>query len=84
MNDYTWPSVYFAYLFFAICFALAVFFFIRSWKDGYWSKQGEAIKYQIFDEPSGADTPVCRVQTHLDAFRPSTAPAQQEHPHVAR
>jgi len=49
MNDYTWPSVYFAYFFFALCFLLAVFFFVRSWKDGYWSKQGEDVKYQVFD-----------------------------------
>ena len=49
MNDYTWPSVYFAYFFFAICLALAVFFFFRSRKDGYWSKESEKIKYQVFD-----------------------------------
>ena len=48
MTDYTWPSVYFAYFFFALCFVLALFFFIRSWKDGYWSKQGEEVKYQVF------------------------------------
>ena len=49
MNDYTWPSVYFAYFFFAICLVLAVFFFIRSLKDGYWSKEGEAIRYHVFE-----------------------------------
>jgi len=54
MNDYTWPSVYFAYFFFALCFLLAVFFFVRSWKDGYWSKQGEDVKYQVFDENAPA------------------------------
>jgi hypothetical protein len=27
MNDYTWPSVYFAYLWFVICLGLAVYFF---------------------------------------------------------
>ncbi|MGO9261538.1 MAG: hypothetical protein ACLQU1_35330 [Bryobacteraceae bacterium] len=50
MNDYTWPSVYFAYFFFTICLALAVFFFARSWKSGYWQKSGENVKYQVFDE----------------------------------
>jgi hypothetical protein len=50
MNDYTWPSVYFAYLFFTICLGVAVFFFVRSWKDGYWKKDGEEIKYRVFDE----------------------------------
>lgn len=46
--DYTWPSVYFAYSFFALMFALALFFCIRSIRDGYWSKDGEAVKYQMF------------------------------------
>lgn len=50
MNDYTWPSVYFAYLFFTICLGVAIFFCVRSWKDGYWSKEGEEIKYRMFDE----------------------------------
>ena len=50
MNDYTWPSVYFSYLFFFICLGLAVFFFVRSWKDGYWKREGEKVKYQMFDD----------------------------------
>ncbi|MEO8595808.1 MAG: hypothetical protein ABI759_20980 [Candidatus Solibacter sp.] len=50
MRDYTWPSIYFAYLFFALSAALAVFFFVRSWKDGYWDKESEAIKMQVFEE----------------------------------
>jgi len=49
MNDYTWPSVYFAYFFFAICFVLALYFFVRSWKDGYWGKDSESVKYQVFE-----------------------------------
>ena len=55
MNDYTWPSVYFAYFFFSICLALAVFFFARSWKSGYWAKSGEDVKYQVFEEEPGGD-----------------------------
>jgi hypothetical protein len=50
MNDYTWPSVYFAYLFFALSFVLALFFFIRSWRDGYWGAKGEDVKYQMFED----------------------------------
>ena len=50
MNDYTWPSVYFAYFFFTISLGLAVFFFIRSWKDGYWTRESEEIKHVVFDE----------------------------------
>jgi hypothetical protein len=50
MQDYTYPSVFFAYGFFAIMLLLAVYYFFRSWKDGYWGKEGEEIKYQIFDD----------------------------------
>ena len=55
MNDYTWPSVYFAYFFFTISLGLALFFFARSWKDGYWKRESEEIKYRVFDEETGAD-----------------------------
>jgi hypothetical protein len=48
--DYTWPSVYFAYLFFFLMFALAVFFFIKTAKDGYWGKDGEDIKYRMLED----------------------------------
>ncbi|NTW85757.1 MAG: hypothetical protein HGB30_06290 [Holophagaceae bacterium] len=49
-TDYTYPSVYFAYLFFTLSFLLAIYFFIRSRKDGYWGDQAEDAKYQIFEE----------------------------------
>ena len=48
MKDYTWPSVYFSYLFFAISLGVAVYFFVRSLKDGYWNRESEKIKYQVF------------------------------------
>ena len=54
MNDYTWPSVYFAYLFFALCVAFAVYFFARSFRDGYWGDKGEEPKFQMFEDD---DTP---------------------------
>jgi len=50
MRDYTWPSIYFAYLFFALSALLALYFFVRSWKDGYWDKESEAIKFQVFEK----------------------------------
>ena len=50
MSDYTWPSIYFAYLFFALSALLALYFFVRSWKDGYWDKESEAIKFQVFEK----------------------------------
>ena len=50
MTDHTWPSVYFAYLFFALMLALALFFFFKSWRDGYWGKNAEDVKYQMFKD----------------------------------
>ena len=37
-------------LFFALMVALAFFFFVRSWKDGYWGKDAEEVKYQMFHD----------------------------------
>jgi hypothetical protein len=56
MRDYTWPSVYFAYLFFALSAALALYFFVRSWKDGYWGKEGEDVKFQVFETKANHGT----------------------------
>jgi hypothetical protein len=55
MNDYTWPSVYFSYLFFTICLVLALYFFVRSLKDGYWNKESENIKYRVFEDGEGGN-----------------------------
>jgi hypothetical protein len=52
MTDYTWPSVYFAYLFFFISAGATIFFCVRSWKQGYWTS--EEAKYTVFDEDSDA------------------------------
>lgn len=49
-TDYTYPSVYFAYLFFALMFGLAVYFCLRSSKDGYWGKDAEEAKFRMFDD----------------------------------
>jgi hypothetical protein len=49
-TDYTYPSVYFAYLFFFLSFGLAVYFFIRSRHDGYWGDKGEDAKFQMFED----------------------------------
>lgn len=54
MTDYTWPSVFFAYFFFLICFVGAIYFFVRSWKDGYWDPAGEKVKFQVFEDESAA------------------------------
>ena len=50
MSDYTWPSVFFSYFFFGLCLFVALFFFIRSLKDGYWNKESEKIKDHVFKD----------------------------------
>jgi hypothetical protein len=52
-GDYVYPSIYFAYFFFAVMAGLALYFLLRSRRDGYWGKQGEDIKYRMMedDEP---------------------------------
>jgi hypothetical protein len=50
MQDYSYPSVYLAYLFFATCFGVALYFFVRSFRDGYWGAKCEEVKYRVFEE----------------------------------
>jgi len=65
MNDPTWQSVYFAYLLFAIFAGGAVYFFIRTIKDGYLGPNSEEPKYRMMkdypdddlNQPTGADAP---------------------------
>ena len=64
MIDYTWPSVYFAYWFFAICLFATIYFLLRSWRDGYWGDNAEEIKYTVFeDDPGEARTSARRAGT---------------------
>jgi len=55
MHDYVYPSVFLAYLMFFLCLAGAVFFLIRSRKDGYWGRDSEEPKYRMLadDEDGG-------------------------------
>jgi hypothetical protein len=50
MQDYTYPSIFFSYFFFALLFAGALFFFIRSIKDGYWGRGSEEVKYRMLSD----------------------------------
>ena len=66
MSDYSYPSVYFSYFIFVLFAAGAVFFFIRSLKDGYLGPDSEEPKYRMLQddsqgeaihEPTGVGTP---------------------------
>lgn len=50
MNDYTYPSVYFAYFFFFLVATGALYFFLRSYKHGYFGKDSEEVKYRMLKD----------------------------------
>ena len=50
MNDYVYPSIFFAYFFFLVLLVGAILFFIRSFKDGYWGKHSEDAKYRMLQD----------------------------------
>lgn len=49
MHDYTYQSVYLAYLMFAILFGLAAYFLVKSMQDGYWGSHSEEPKFHVFE-----------------------------------
>jgi hypothetical protein len=50
VHDYVYPSIFLAYLMFFLFVAGAIFFLIRSRKDGYWGNQSEDPKYQMLHD----------------------------------
>ena len=53
-GDYVYPSIFFSYFIFFLFLGGAIFFFVRSMRDGYWGKHGEDVKYIVMkddDEP---------------------------------
>jgi len=53
MHDYVYPSIFLAYLMFFLCLAGAIFFLIRSARDGYWGSQSEEPKYRMLEDNEG-------------------------------
>ena len=50
MTDSTYQSVFFAYLLFGVFAAGAVYFFVRSVKDGYLGPNSEEPKYRMLED----------------------------------
>jgi hypothetical protein len=50
MSDYSYPSVFFSYFVFVLFAGGAVFFFIRSLKDGYLGPNSEEPKYRMLED----------------------------------
>ena len=65
MGDATYQSVFFSYFLFVLLAGGALFFFIRSLKDGYLGPNSEEPKYRMLrddnedvtNSPEGADAP---------------------------
>ncbi len=47
MQDYTYPSIFLSYFLFLLFAGGALFFLIRSVKDGYWGAKSEEVKYRM-------------------------------------
>ena len=50
MRDYTYPSIFFANFLFLLFVVGAVFFFIRSFRQGYWGANSEEPKYRMLED----------------------------------
>ena len=53
--DYTWPSVYVAYLFFFFLMGGALYFFFRSLHQGYFGPNAEEPKYRMLHDEEVPD-----------------------------
>ena len=51
--DYTYPSIYFSYGLFLFFLLGGVYFFVRSFKDGYWGSESEESKYRMLGDEEG-------------------------------
>ena len=56
MIDYVYPSIFFSYFLFFLFLAGGIFFFVRSFRDGYWGSKGEEPKYRMLED-DGEDAP---------------------------
>lgn len=60
MSDYVYPSIFFSYFLFAILVGLAIYFFVRTWKHGYWGRDSEAPKHRMFEDGDSRSCPADR------------------------
>jgi hypothetical protein len=56
-GDYSYPSVYFAYFLFFLLVGGALYFFLRSWRDGYWGSHSEDVKYRVLEDELSESRP---------------------------
>ena len=56
MRDYVYPSIYFAYFYFFLLLAGAIYFCVCSIKDGYWGRESESVKYRMLEDDDAVVT----------------------------
>lgn len=54
MQDYSYPSIFLAYLMFFIFLVGAIFFMVKSLRHGYWGAHGEDPKYRMLEDDDRA------------------------------
>lgn len=50
MSDYSYPSIFLSYFLFLMLGGGALYFLIRSVRDGYWGQQSEEPKYRMLED----------------------------------
>ena len=60
MHDYVYPSIFFSYFLFFLFLVGAIFFFVRSFRDGYWGNDSENAKFRMLGEDDNASQPQAR------------------------
>ena len=50
MHDYVYPSIFFSYFLFFLFLVGGIFFFVRSFRDGYWGNHSEDAKFRMLTD----------------------------------
>jgi len=50
MGDYSYPSIFLSYFLFVVLGGGALYFLIRSVRDGYWGQHSEDAKYRMLED----------------------------------
>ena len=61
--DYVYPSIFFSYFLFFLLLFGALFFFIRSFRHGYWGKGSEDPKYRMLEDERNSEACAIRAAT---------------------
>jgi hypothetical protein len=57
MQDYVYPSIFFSYFLFFLFLVGGIFFFLRSFRDGYWGQHSEDTKFRMLSDDDNVAEP---------------------------